>query len=100
MHVPEVAGEYANIMTLYEATGVGSMLLIDRRQDLDQLFSPGKEVVDYRDAQECAELVTHFLDHEDQRNAIATAGQRRTLAEHTYKNRMSELVELIRPLVE
>ena len=100
MHIPEVAGEYANIMTLYEATGVGSMLLIDRRQDLDQLFSPGKEVVDYRDAQECAELVTHFLDHEDQRNAIATAGQRRTLAEHTYKNRMSELVELIRPLVE
>jgi spore maturation protein CgeB len=86
-------------MTLYEATGVGALLVIDQREDLHRLFAPGKEVVAYRSPGECAELIGYYLTHEEERRAIALAGQQRTLSEHTYYHRMQELVDILAPLL-
>lgn len=90
-----VAGNYANNMRLYEATGVGTFVLTDYKDNLHTLFDPGKEVVAYRSAEECAELITYYLAHEEERETIARAGQARTLREHTYGHRMQELVEIL-----
>jgi len=95
-HHIDVAESYANNMRLYEATGVGSLLVTDYRDNLHCLFEPGKEVVAYRNAEECAELVKYYLDHVDEREAIARAGQQRTLREHTYYHRMQEYVGIVR----
>ena len=43
----DVAEEYANNMRLYEATGVGSLLLTDAKQNLAELFEVGSEVIAY-----------------------------------------------------
>jgi spore maturation protein CgeB len=85
----------ANNLRLYEATGVGSLLLTDFKPNLSDMFEVGKEVVAYRNAEECAELAAYYLAHDAEREAIAAAGQRRTLREHTYAQRMRELVEII-----
>jgi hypothetical protein len=90
-----VAGEYANNMRLFEATGVGTMLLTDAKANLDELFEPGTEVATYTTASELAERVRHYLTHEDERRAIAAAGQQRTLREHGYDRRMIELASLL-----
>jgi spore maturation protein CgeB len=95
-HVSEVADVYANIMTLYEATGVGTLLMIDQRDDLATLFEPGKEVIAYNSAAEAAELIEYYLTHEEERQAIAQAGQARTLREHTYRHRMEEFVGIVK----
>jgi len=89
------AGKYANNMSLYEATGVGTLLITDAKENLNDLFNVGKEVVAYHNARECVELVKYFLDHENERLAIAESGQRRTLQEHSYENRMRELVDIV-----
>ena len=94
-HIASVAGPWANLMTLYEATGLGSLLVIDQRRDLSSIFELGKEVVAYIDAQDCVEKVRYYLEHEEERLAIAQAGHRRTLQEHTYYHRMQELVDLL-----
>lgn len=94
-HITSVAGNYANNMTLYEATGVGTLLITDAKDNLNDLFEVGKELVAYHDARECADLVKYYLEHEDERFAIARSGQRRTLQEHSYENRMQELVEIV-----
>jgi spore maturation protein CgeB len=94
-HISSVAGQYCNIMTLYEATGCGSLLIIDDKKNLPQLFEPGKDVVTYRSADEAVEKIKYYLVHEDERQAIAQAGQQRTLSEHTYYQRMGELVQII-----
>ncbi|HMQ34140.1 MAG TPA: glycosyltransferase, partial [Chloroflexaceae bacterium] len=90
-----VAGPFANNMRLYEATGVGACLLTDRKANLGELFEVGREVVAYGSAEECAEQLRYLLDHEDERRAIAAAGQARTLREHTYAQRMEELAALL-----
>lgn len=91
-----VAENNANNMRLYEATGVGAMLLTDRKDNLHELFQIGKEVVAYSSKEEAAELVRHYLDHPQEAEMIAKAGQARTLSEHTYAKRMQELVPILK----
>ena len=86
---------YANNMRLFEATGVGALLVTDWKVNLHEMFDPGKEVVTYRSPEECVELVQYYLEHDKEREAIARAGQERTLREHTYYHRMQELVEIV-----
>ena len=87
---------YANNFRLYEATGVGSLLLTDWKPNLHEMFEPGKEAVAYRSAEECIELIDYHFKHDEERKTIAQAGQKRTLREHTYYQRMQELVEIVR----
>ena len=91
-----VAENNANNMRLYEATGVGSLLLTDRKDNLHQLFDIGKEVVAYSSKEEAAELVRHYLAHPEEAAQIAKAGQARTMREHTYAQRMQELVPILK----
>jgi spore maturation protein CgeB len=96
MHV-DTAGDFANNMRLYEATGVGSLLLTDAKRNLGEIFVPGRDVVSYASLDECAELAAHYLSREDARAAIAAAGQARTFSSHTYLHRMEELARLLTP---
>ena len=91
-----VAENNANNMRLYEATGVGAMLLTDRKDNLHEIFEIGKEVAAYSSKEEAAELVRHYLDHPQEAEQIAKAGQARTLREHTYAQRMQELVTILK----
>jgi len=90
----EVSQQYANNMRLYEATGMGTCLITDWKGNLHTLFEPEEEVVTYRTADELIEKVNYLLENDDERMKIAKAGQKRTLKEHTYQNRMKELLEL------
>jgi len=90
-----VAENNANNMRLYEATGVGSMLITDKKDNLGDLFEIGKEVVAYSSPQEASQLVQYYLAHPEEARAIAKAGQARTLREHTYRHRMEELVPIL-----
>jgi hypothetical protein len=91
----DVAEDYANNMRLYEATGVGTLLLTDAKRNLGELFEVGREVVAYEGAGDLVDRVRHYLQHEDERAAIAAAGQRRTLDEHCYARRMEELTTIL-----
>ncbi len=91
----DVAEGFANNMRLYEATGVGTLLLTDSGRNLSDLFEPGAEVETYADEAELVEKLRHYLSAESGREAIAAAGQARTLRDHTYAVRMRELEALL-----
>jgi spore maturation protein CgeB len=91
----DVAEGYANNMRIFETTGVGGLLVTEDAPNLPDLFDPGREVVAYEDEDDLVEKLEHYLRHDDERLAIAAAGQRRTLAEHTYSQRMPELAVML-----
>ena len=91
----DVAEDFANNMRLFEATGVGALLLTDAKRNLADLYEPGTEVVAYRDADDLLAQLTELERDEDRRTGIAAAGQRRTLRDHTYARRMVELGEIL-----
>ncbi len=86
---------YANNMRLFESTGTGTLLITDWKENLYEMFESGKEVVTYRTPEECAEKIQHYLTHEAERQTIASAGQARTLRDHTYQCRMQEFMGLV-----
>jgi spore maturation protein CgeB len=93
-HHIDVAESYANNLRLYEATGVGALLVTDWKQNLREIFEPGKEAVAYRSPEDCLESIKFHLEHDDERETIACAGQQRTLREYSYAQRMRGLVEI------
>lgn len=90
-----VAGDYAANVRLFEVTGVGSCLLTDHKKNITDFFEPEKEVVTYKSADECIEKVNWLLSHTNELKQIATAGQKRTLSDHTFEKRAGELHEII-----
>ena len=91
----DVAENNANNMRLFEATGCGALLITDYKDNLDDLFVIGKEIVAYRSADECAALINYYLVHSDEAEIIAKAGQERTLRDHTYALRMEQTSEIL-----
>lgn len=89
------SGPFAANLRLYETTGVGSFLVTDNKANLHEILEPDTEVVAYRNPEECARLIRYYLDHDEEREEIASAGQRRTLHDHTYDKRMIRLLELL-----
>lgn len=82
-------------MRMFEATGVGSLLLTDKGANLPDLFEEDTEVVTYSSVDEIVEKVEYLSDHEDERKQIAEAGQRRTLKDHTAKHRVEKINAII-----
>lgn len=91
----EIAGPYAVNMRMYESTAAGAMLLTEDKTNLKDLFVPGTEVVAYRNNRDAAEKARYYLDHPEELAKIAKAGQRRTLEDHTYQQRVSRMAEEI-----
>lgn len=91
----EVAENHANNMRLFEATGCGCLLVTDYKDNLPDLFEIGREVAAFRTPEECAALVKYYLRHPEEAAGIAAEGQRRTLREHTYGNRMRRTAEVL-----
>ncbi len=88
-------GPYANNLRLFEATGVGALLMTDWKPNLGSYFDVGEEVIAYSDPEDCVRKVAYYLSHKEERIRVAKAGQTRTLREHTWANRMQALVRIV-----
>jgi spore maturation protein CgeB len=74
----------------FEVPGCGGFLLTSPVEDLDRYYEPEREIALFADDRELAEKIRYYLNHEDERAAIARAGYERTLREHTYVHRFTD----------
>lgn len=91
----DVAENNANNMRLFEATGVGTLLITDYKDNITDFFIPGKEIVTYSCVEEAIDKINYYLQNESERTKIATAGQRKTLTTHGYDKRMIQLKDIL-----
>ncbi len=91
----DLAGRDAGNMRLFEATGVGAFLLTDLKDNLQTLFAPDREVAVWRSTDDCLNAIDRALADDKGRAAIASAGQTRTLAQHTYRHRTAEILGFV-----
>lgn len=89
--------EYKSNMRVFEATGSGSFQLTDKPFGIEKLFLPRKELVCYEDTRELIELAAYYLDPaaEEERIEIGIMGQTRAYREHTYENRIKQMLDKI-----
>ena len=70
--------------------------LSDDKEDLRDLLKPGEEIICFRTADELKKLIGYYLSHPDERKQLAEAAYQRVLKDHTYYNRASEILDIIK----
>ena len=76
----------------FEICGCGGFQLSYYVEGLEHCYEIGKEIVVFMDIDDLVEKVRYYLKHRDETDEIALAGYRRTLKEHTYENRIKEII--------
>lgn len=71
----------------FEVPGAGGFLLSEENPNLAKYFRIGEELVTYRDNRDLAQKIRYYLDHPDERDAIAWASHERVKREHLYEAR-------------
>ncbi|MCB2205488.1 glycosyltransferase [bacterium] len=87
-----------NVRTL-EIPGYGGFLLTQRsREQAEDLYTEGKEIACFETVDELKEKITYYLEHEDERLAIARAGYARATAEHQAIHRLRRVIDDVNAL--
>lgn len=76
----------------FELAASGACQVVDLKEELPALFTPGEEVVTYRDLTELRRHLDYLLAHPDEARAIGDNAQRRALKEHTLRHRLEEML--------
>jgi len=78
----------------FEIAGCAGFQLIDmERSDYKIHFEENKEIVAFNDIEDLKKKIEYYLNHNDERIAVAEASQKRAYQEHTYKNRLQKVLE-------
>ena len=86
----------SNNMRMFEAPGVGALLITERSRNLSALFEPGRRCSAYGGAEELIDLIEHHLADPGERVRIAgcgTAPDARRAQLSTPDRRLAELLE-------
>ena len=79
----------------FELAASGVCQVVDLKEELPNLFTPGEEVVAYRDLDELRRQLEYYLVHPDEARAIGLNAQRRALKEHTLRHRIEEMLAIM-----
>lgn len=77
----------------FEINGCGGFQLSYYVAGLEKLYLIGEEIAIYGAPEDLIEKIRYYLQNEDIRESIAGAGYKRTLSEHTFSNRFTELFD-------
>ena len=81
---------------VFDVPATGSFLITDHREQIENLFDIGTEVVVYRNPEEIPGLIKKYLSNPTARAVITSAARRRILAKHTYEVRLSSIIDIMR----
>lgn len=80
----------------FEVAGCGGFQLVTHCEAVARHFEPGREIETFRDLAELRQKVRYYLEHDAERRAIAAAGQKRAHTEHTYRQRLQQMLNIMK----
>ncbi len=86
-------GDFINPRT-FEIAACRAFQLVDRRSLMPEAFAED-ELATFGSMEELQDKIDHYLQHSEEREAIAARGQARVLREHTYAARMQTLLDFV-----
>jgi len=79
----------------FEVPGSGGFLLTENAANLEKFYIPDKEIDIFSSHADLIDKINFYLRHQEKRDEIALAGFIRTAKEHTYENRLINILEAI-----
>ena len=80
---------------VFDVMGCGGFMLTNHQQELEELFTIGKEIETFKSLPECIDKVEYYLNHEKQRQGIAINGYKAIREFHTINHRMQEIIKIV-----
>ena len=74
----------------------GGFQIVDDVATIAKYFDIGKEIIIGNDAEDYLEKLHHFMRHDDQRTSLTLAGKNRVIRDHTYLNRVRQIIAIAR----
>jgi spore maturation protein CgeB len=71
-------------------------MLTNYQEELPEFFKPGVEVETYGSFEECADKIAYYLEHEEERAAIAKAGHDKAKELHNYMIRFTQMFDMLK----
>jgi len=98
VHEALLNGDVGN-MRMFEASGVGTMLLNDYGNNLSQLFEIDKEIVAFKSFPEALEKFNYYLEHPNEAIQIGLNAQKRTLRDYTFNNHVLNIFDKLKKII-
>lgn len=94
-YTPMTGGPQGKILSIkaraFEMGLSGTLMLCEHSPHLERYYEPGRECVTFESLEDCIEKALWYLAHESERARIAARYFQRTLREHMWEHRFSEL---------
>ena len=75
--------------------GAGGFLLTNYQIELGDFFENGKDLVYYESTDDMLQKADYYLNHEEERKAIAQSGYEKVKKYHSYEQRVEKILEVI-----
>ncbi len=82
-------------LRVFEIMGSGGFLASNYQEDFLEFFRPDEDFICYMSLEELMDKVEYYMVHEKERLEIAENGYRKVKMEHTYKQRVDNILENI-----
>lgn len=83
-------------MRPFELAAMGGCIVANPYLGIEEWFEPGREIFVVQSAEEASERIAYLLAHDGERQRAAEAARARLLAQHTFRHRARELVQIVR----
>ncbi|MBL8154123.1 MAG: glycosyltransferase [Anaerolineae bacterium] len=80
----------------FELASMGCCIVSNPYAGIETWFEPGKELIVVHSREEALDRYRTLLNHDSERRAIAQAARARLLAEHTFRHRARQFVDIFR----
>lgn len=82
-------------LRILDIMAAGGFLLSNRQPELLEYFEEGKDFAVYEDAEDLVEKVSWYLNHEEERRAIAANGKRKAEKNFTYQMQFQKMFDML-----
>lgn len=80
---------------VFDVLASGGFLITNNQPDLQPYFIDGEDLVIYYDKNDLLNKIEYYLNHEDERKQIAANGHKKVLEQHTYEQRILQILSVL-----
>lgn len=85
---------------VFDILACGGFCLTNYQPEIAEFFENGKELVMYSDLEEVNELIAYYLQHEEERQRIALAGERKVRQEFDLEKKLKQMFQIVEKELE
>ena len=83
-------------LRVWDVLGAGGFLMTNYQPELEVYFELNKDLVVFESRHDLVKKAAYYLEHEDLRRQIAQNGYEKVKQLHSYKQRMSQMMEILK----